>query len=78
MHQPVLLFSEEVNFHASGWTMWTARFCSSSSRRVHSLAATKGTQTDGTEKFQPKKMERNTEERERQRMLGSKTAGPLL
>lgn len=29
MHQPVLLVSEEVNFHASGWTMWTARFCSS-------------------------------------------------
>lgn len=26
MHQPVLLLSEEVNFHASGWTMWTARF----------------------------------------------------
>lgn len=29
MHQPVLSVSEEVNFHASGWTMWTARFCSS-------------------------------------------------
>lgn len=34
VHQPVLLLSEEVNFHASGWTMWTARFCSSSPRRV--------------------------------------------
>lgn len=34
VHQPVLLLSVEVNFHASGWTMWTARFCSSSPRRV--------------------------------------------
>lgn len=49
MHQPVLLVSEEVNFHASGWTMWAAPLLLLKPRRVHSLAATKGgTQTEGT------------------------------
>lgn len=78
MHQPVLLLSEEVNFHASGWTMWTARFCSSNPRRVHSLTATKGGhKPTGRKKFK-KKIMKETERRERQRNLGSKTAGPLL
>lgn len=65
MHQPVLLVSEEVNFHASGWTMWAAPLLLLKPRRVHSLAATKGGDTNRRDvKFKKIKMERNREQRE--------------
>lgn len=56
MHQPVLLFSEEVNFHASGWTMWTAPLLLlKPPARPLSHGDKGGTQTDGTIQKKKKK-----------------------
>ena len=62
MHQPVLLFSEEVNFHASGWTMWTAPLLllepqarplsrRDAIKKKKKKKKKRGTQTDGTKKI---------------------------
>lgn len=53
VHQPVLLLSEEVNFHASGWTMWTAPLLLLKSPAR--LTATKGGTSRRQEKIKKKK-----------------------
>lgn len=74
MHQPVLSFSEEVNFHASGWTMWTQSgfFLLKTPRRVHSLSHGDTKKKGGTRSDESTKKKKKITKTERTERRGER------